>query len=489
MQSNLKDPRWRLNNFYKIVDKDARKITFKENGIQRRINSSTAKRKMILKYRQGGVTTNEVIKQLDYTIWNHNVNACILSHEQDSIEKIFNIARRAHAAMPKRIQPPLDKGGGSKYEMRFPKTGSKIYCDLQSRGDTIHWLHISEAAFADPDRMKATLEAVPINGIVTFESTPNGLGNLFHQKWINKHDTYEKLFFPWYVHDEYKIETDLKIGDLTSDEKEFIIKAKKLFDVDITLQQIAFRRFKQQDLKDLYIQEYPEDDTTCFLASGNAAMDLMLVSELIKKLNAPIKDDGTLQIYKEYDRQSAYVCGVDVAEGVRKDYSVATIFNTKTREQCAQFRSNRIKPGPFAKKVKELCALYQYGNKPWPLLAVEQNNHGHTVLHELDEYCKYPNLYSFAEDRLGWKTDSVTRPLMIDAFIDGVESGTILLNSLDTLSECLTLVDNNGKIEANDSEENACFDDCVIAASIAVQMIIEHGPSDLYNNLHSKILV
>lgn len=489
MQSNLKDPRWRLNNFYKIVDKDARKITFKENGIQRRINSSTAKRKMILKYRQGGVTTNEVIKQLDYTIWNHNVNACILSHEQDSIEKIFNIARRAHSAMPSQIRPPLDKGGGSKYEMRFPKTQSKIYCDLQSRGDTIHWLHISEAAFADPERVKATLEAVPIDGIVTMESTPNGLGNFFHQKWVDPNDSYAKLFFPWYVHEEYKIETDLKINDLSSEEKEFIIKAKKLFDVDITLQQMAFRRFKQQDLKDLYFQEYPEDDTTCFLASGNAAMDLMLVSELIKKLSAPLKDDGVIQIYKEYDKSSPYVVGCDTAEGVRKDYSVATVFNAKTKEQVAQVRSNRLKPRQFAHKVYELCKLYQYGNKPWPLLGVELNNHGHAVLLELDEHLKYPYLYSFQEDRLGWKTDSVTRPLMIDAFIDGVESGTILLNSLDTLSECLTLVDNNGKIEANDSEENACFDDCVIAASIAVQMIIEHGPSDLYNNLHSKILV
>jgi len=97
----------------------------------------------------------------------------------------------------------------------------------------------------------------------------------------------------------------------------------------------------------------------------------------------------------------------------------------------------------------------------------------------------YANLYHYKPDTAGWLTNSVTRPKMIDSFIESVESGIIKLNSSDTLAECLTLVDNNGKIQAEDGEN----DDTIISAAIGVQMLIEDSISDVYENLENKIFM
>ena len=159
----IKNPLWRIENLYKIIDKNANLIKFNPNPVQRLINDSTAKRKLILKARQFGVTTNEMIKLLDLAVWGKNLNICILAHDQDTIKKIFKIIRNGYDSMPAQLKPELDKGGGSAYELRFPKRKNTIFVALQVRGGTNHYLHISEGAFIPIDRLKATLETVPLD--------------------------------------------------------------------------------------------------------------------------------------------------------------------------------------------------------------------------------------------------------------------------------------------------------------------------------------
>jgi len=488
----LRDPNWRIANLYKIVDKNGKRVTFAENSIQQKIRLSKSKRKRILKARQFGVSTGCIISLFDDTIWTPDVTNCIIAHEQDSIKKLFRIVKRAHKFLPDEIRPMVDRGGGSKYEMYFPEINSRIYCDLESRGDTIQNLHISEAAFVqDPSRLKATIEAVPLHGKVTVETTPNGMGNHFYEDWMDRSSTYENLFFPWYMHHEYQI-PDAEIGELTEEEVEFIEKADRLYGVKITPAQIAFRRFKRSDLKSLFIQEYPEDDQSCFLASGRAVFDLTLIKELLLKAPKPIEVDGPIKIFERYNKNHFYVVGADAAEGVGGDWSAACMINTTTRQQVATIRGN-LKPSEFADQLAKLCEMYVSGGRMHPLLGVERNNHGHAVLLELDEHIRYPNLFhrwlNTARDerdpRPGWVTDKVTRPIMLDAFIDAIEDRNYNLNDEQTLQECLTLVNENGKIQAADGKH----DDTIIAAAIALQMCIESSGLELYNNIGSKILL
>jgi len=477
--------RWRLNNFYKIVDKQGKLITFKENGIQRAINDNKNRWQMILKYRQGGASTNGLLKMLDFVCFGKNKNACIVAHQRNTLEKLFSIVRTAYEHMPPKFKPRIAKGGGSKFELYFPDLNSRIFVTLDLRGGTNHYLHVSESAFTEKARLDATLETISIDtGIVVFESTPAGLGNHFYKDWINPEHRAAKLFFPWFIHKEYAMDAS-EITSFTKDEIDLIATAKRQYNVDITKEQIAFRRFKLQT-SDLFVQEYPSNDKSCFLASGSSAMDLEIISDLLNKLPNPIEQDTTIEIFEEFDSSKRYACGADTAEGVGGDYSVATMFDTKSMKQVAQIRSNKWRPRVFAHKVYDLCSRYHKTSREWPLLGVELNNHGHAVLLELEEHLKYVNLYGYKEDKVGWKTDSITRPLMIDTFIDGVENGTAQIKSRQSLNECLTLIDNNGKIEAESGEH----DDCIIASALAIQMCIEQRSSlDLYQDLTTKILL
>lgn len=475
---------WRLNHLYSIVDKQSSLKLFKQNGVQQKISRDPSRRKMILKARQFGVSTNGLIEMFDHTITNKNITSCILAHEQDSIKKLFRIVNRAYRFLDPAFKPVLDRGGGSKYEMYFPLLNSRIYCDLESRGDTINWLHVSEAAFIKhPDKLKATLQAVPIDtGRVAIESTPFGMGNLFYDMWFDPDQPYSKLFFPWFIFPEYKIET-AKLT-LTDKEEDFIEKTLRNFGVRISESQIAFRRFKQKELGAMFAQEYPEDDNSCFLSSGSAPIDLFKVQAQMADRRKPISEKGNLIVYKKYEKTSRYVVGVDCAEGVGGDYSVGSVFDARSREQVACLRGH-IKPHQFAQDLFDLCNLFSVSGRPKPLLSVERNNHGHAVLLELEYNLKYPNLYFHKDERAGWLTDKVTRPIMIDTLIDGVETKSVILNDLTTLQECLTLIDEGGKIQAAVGKH----DDCVVASAIAVQMCIESSTLDIYDNIKSKILV
>lgn len=483
------DKWWRLNHLYKIVDKEGNRRKMKPNLVQEKILRSTSLRKMVLKARQFGVSTGCIIDKFDDTINNHNTTSCILAHEQDSIKKLFRIVHRAYNFMHPALKPVIDRGGGSKYEMFFPNINSRIYCDLESRGDTIQRLHISEMAFIkEEDKLKATLQAVPLkNGKVTIESTPYGIANMFYDMWNDPHQPYEKFFFPWFVFPEYAIEDGVPVVR-SADEKDFARSARKRYGITATDAQIRFRRYKQRELGRLFIQEYPEDDQTCFLSSGMSAMDLFLVKQLMDKAGPPIYEDRKLKVYKEFNNSHRYACGVDTSEGVGGDNSVAVMFDANTREQVAVLCAGKSRPSDFAHEVFALCKRYQADPKherPWPLVGVERNNHGHAVILELDEHIGYHNLYVHRDERKGWLTDRVTRPLMIDTFIDGVEKQSVKLNDLETFQECLTLVDDEGKVQAAEGKK----DDRVIASAIGLQMVLESSVGTLYDNIREKILV
>lgn len=475
----LKDPTWRLENLYYIVDKKGRRVKFTPNTIQKRLGKSRAKRRRILKARQLGISTYEILRLADFAFFHKNRTVCILAHERDAIEKLFRIVQRAHKYMKEELRPAVDKGGGSKYEMFFPEINSRIYCDLESRGDTIHKLHISEKAFIkDISRVKATTEAVPIDGYVTEETTANGL-NHFYDDYMDPDSNYENIFLPWYLHEEYQLfNHNITKKDLTLDEKALIEKAKKLFDVNLTLHQIAFRRFKKRELKEMFIQEYPEDDASCFLTSGNSIFDLSIVKPLFDDAKEPIREVNGIKIYEEMDRTASYVIGADTAEGVEGDNSSAHVFDIKKRKQVASFTGD-IKPTDFADKLIEMSELYK--TKWTPIIAVERNNHGHSVLLKLDEIHKYPALYKTENDRLGWITDKVTKPIMIDTLVEGVENGTATLTDKATLAECLSLINNNGKLEAEKGKK----DDRVIAAAISLMVCIENDWTANYSNRDS----
>lgn len=471
------DPAWRINNLYKIVTKDRKLVTLKQNTIQKILTENRhIKRKKILKARQEGVSTNEIISQLDFAIFHRNVTACILADCDENIKKLFRIVQRAYRALHPALKPALGRGGGSMYEYYFPDRNSRIYCALKSRGDTINWLHVSETAFiTQTDRIYATVETVPMDGIVTHETTANGMGNHFYQFW-NENNGYKKFFFPWYFHSEYRLPTQ---GDIIMTDEELKLKAhvKQVYGLDLDLEQIAFRRWKKQSNK-LFDQEYAETEDACFISSGSPALEAAQVRQ-VQPLEHPIEQTDTLRIYEHRTPGGKYVCGADPSEGVEGDYSSAVVIDVKKNKVAAVLRG-RFKPFDFAHELNKLCQNFNNC-----LLGVERNNHGHAVLLELKENIRYDNLYRHKDKREGWLTDRLTRPLMIDTFVEAVESGTIKLCDEHLLRECLMLINTNGRIEAAPGN----YDDTVFAAAIALQLYKAHRSLSVYDNIDKMILI
>lgn len=469
---SIHSKKWRMDNLYVIRNKAGKTVLFRKNATQERLDRSKSRWNMTLKGRQQGVSTYYIIRYLDDVLWTENENAVIQSHDRQSLSKLFRICNFAYKNMPEEIKPRIAKGGGSKHEMYFPDINSRISVALEVRSESVSKLHISEYAFMDKQRFNASIEAVPTDtGEVSIESTPFGM-NHFHDDWVNPDFPYKKHFFPWYFHHENTLKNSgLPTSSYTDEEKELVAKAKKLFDLQIHADQIAWRRFKiaQKDLR-TFQEEHPEDDVTCFLVSGNSVMDLQMLSDMKNNVSEPLEDNGTVKVWEEYRQGETYVLGADTAEGVGTDYSVATLYHKQSRVQVAQIRGH-IKPKRFAEMIVELCDKYVgYQTMP-PLVAVERNNHGHAVLLWLEEHLEYDNLFTHTDDRIGFITNKVTRPIMLDTLIDAIDSEMVKINDLTTIDECMTLVDNNGKIEAMSGKH----DDCVMAHAIALQMCLESG--------------
>lgn len=164
-----------------------------------------------------------------------------------------------------------------------------------------------------------------------------------------------------------------------------------------------------------------------------------------------------------------YYIGVDSGEGLGQDYSAFQVV-TEDGRQVAEFKSNKIKPFQFAELVNDVGL---YFNKA--LLVVEKASAGHTVVDKLKNDYKYANMYKYkeydargnAKKKVGFVTNSKTKPLMINNFVELFETNQICINSKDLLSEMKLFAFKDGKMEATFGNH----DDLVMSMAMALEGI------------------
>ena len=205
---DINDPVWRLQNLYLIKAKDSRTTRLKLNNIQKlllkdiwpELSLGKAVRSLILKFRQGGVSTFFLLLHLDRTIFNRNITTGILADLRENLGYLFEIIRFAHESMPERYRPKL--GSDSKSELTFPEIGSKIMVSLTFKATALHGLHVSEAAYIDRTDLERSLAACAPDAWVTKESTANGY-NTFRDDWLQAGELGKPgLFLPWPLQEE-----------------------------------------------------------------------------------------------------------------------------------------------------------------------------------------------------------------------------------------------------------------------------------------------
>lgn len=492
-----------IEEYIKIRDKNGKVIPLKLNEPQMKyynvIKELHEQRKpiriIILKARQMGFSTETESIIFKNVVTNHNYNAGIVAHKEDSTANLFNMSKRMLEYLPDSIKPEQkksnakelvfnnDEGTGLDSKMKCMTAGGKGI----GRSDTFTALHLSELAFWEGDKqdiLLGLLQAVPNipESMVIIESTANGF-DYFKELWdkaVAGENDFYPLFVGWNELKEYQM--TYTGFELTEDE----IELQTVY--NLTLEQLTWRRWciKNNCGGDIekFKQEYPICPDEAFLSTGQCYFDKDKVINRIRKVVEPIKRGsflykyennqvsdirfnenikGTIKIFEKPQEGVPYVLAGDTA-GEGSDNFTAQVINNITGKQVAVLKQ-QYSELEYAQQVYCLGLYYNTA-----LIGIETNfsTYPNEKLQEWD----YPNLYirekadtyvNRYNKSFGFKTTPVTRPLILGQLQEIVLEEIDNINDIDTLREMLTFIKNKvGRPEA----EVGFHDDLVMALAI-----------------------
>lgn len=453
-------------------------------AVEKQLKTEGKIRVIILKARQQGLSTY-VGGRLYFDVSQREAaKALVVAHKADSTTALFDMTKRYHANVPELLKPHTLYS--SRRELTFDLLDSSYTVataggDSIARGETITHLHCSELAFwprtSAAENWNGLRQAVPeTKGTAIFiESTANGVSGLYYDLWqgaVTGTNGYIPVFIPWYLDEGYRLKPPADFS-LTPEETELAQR----FSLDNS--QLAWRRRKIAETGiDLFKQEYPATPDEAFLTSGRPVFIPEQVNGLLMEAPLPIArlalegsewlphPKGELTMYAEVDPKETYVIGADVGGGVRGDFSVAQVMNSR-REQVALWRG-QVVPDFYANVLYRLGIFFN-----WAMVAIESNNHGILPNHILAKELHYPHVWQDTQydkttdketPKLGFFTSVRTKPLIIDKLRGRMRKKEITVLDKTTLREMLTfIVTESGAMEA----EEGCHDDCVISLALA----------------------
>lgn len=506
-----------IEKYIKIRDKAGKIIDLKINQGQQKLydaikeqhNQGKPIRIIVLKARQIGFSTLTESIIFKNTATKFNVNAGIITHKEEATTNLFNMSKRMYDNLPDNMKPSLkrsnakelifdnDEGTGLKSKIKCMTAGSSGV----GRSDTFNYLHISELAFWGNNAKETTIglfQAVPNlpNTMIVIESTANGF-EYFKELWdmaVKGESDFIPVFVGWNELTDYQM--PYTGFELTDYEKNI----QKLY--NLSLEQLTWRRWciknncggDEQQFK----QEYPINPQEAFISSGNCVFDKEIVINRIQELPKPLKigyfeykyDDtmpmgkkisdikwvndknGYIELY-ELPTIYKYCIGGDTA-GEGSDWFTGHVLNAKTGKQVARLR-HQMDEDLYVRQMYCLGYYYQSKDKEGrisPALMCIESNFSSFPNKELVRL-GYTNMFvREKEDRFsgvidksyGFKTTSVTRPVIIAELVKIVRESVELIYDKLTLEEMLTFVRNEkGRPEA----QQGAHDDLVMGIAIA----------------------
>lgn len=454
-------------------------------------------RAIILKARQMGFST--VSEAIIYYLSSlqEAKNAYIVAQDSSASENLYDMFRIYYENIPDNMKPMRKRNNARRLTFENPtikederkkNPGLKSKITVASaenkvlaRSETIHYLHASEYAFWPASKKKkhstslfAALSKEP-GTIGIIESTANGMED-FKQMWdaaVKGENEYTPLFFPWFAMPTYRMPVPDQFE--CSVEEEELKERYKVDDEQLQWRRYTIRNDFNGDARQ-FRQEYPSVPEEAFLLSGEGVFDN---EEIQRKMNQisivpshyeidiPKKrvsenKSGKLLIYRLPEEGKRYVIGADTSKGTSKrgDYQSAYVLEWRTGEMCAAIHGH-WDTDQYGKRLDVLGCFYNTA-----LLAVEENNTGHSVINTLENTCKYPLMYVYNKRDYGWNTNKATRPVMMSDFKEAIRDDLYPIHDVELYKECLTLIDNNGKEEA----DHGCHDDRIMAYAIALQI-------------------
>lgn len=278
----------------KVIDKSSNLIPFKPNfaqdiihaKVQSQLNDYRLVRAMVLKARKQGASTYIGGRFYVKTrLWKHR-RAVVMAHVQASSKDLFSMVQNFHKNDPMQLQAER----ASAQEFKFSNDSSYAVATAGSgetgRGATPSLAHLSEAAFyPNPEKTFAGfVNSIPMadNTEVIVESTANGIGNEFHQRWTRAEAgiqdetagvTYIPIFIPWYISPEYRLDAPVGFKPRGDPEGDGLPSERDIMQMyDLDMNQMAWRRFYvEQQLNgniQTFMQEFPSTASEAFQTTG-----------------------------------------------------------------------------------------------------------------------------------------------------------------------------------------------------------------------------
>ena len=206
-----------------------------------------------------------------------------------------------------------------------------------------------------------------------------------------------------------------------------------------------YERLKETDLP--YYNQYVlgiEDDT---LFAENTVFPKDHLLKLAKGISEPIRIFEGANIYKEREEGHRYQLGIDCAEGVEGgDNAAVVVADMDSLEEVASW-AGKLPPEAVADKAVVLAKMYS-GSWRECLIVPEMNSMGLAVLQKLREL-GYERIYQREEYdkktgkpsmKLGWRTTTQNKPLLVSNFRHLVRNFDVILRSKEIISEFRTFI-------------------------------------------------
>lgn len=511
----IRKPREYIERFLVIRTKKGRltRLRFKPAQVElyetmkREHEAGRPVRIVILKARQLGFSTLIEAVFFQDAATRPLVRTMIVAHEEEATSNLFRMNKLFYDQLPTALRPMRKNSNAQEIvfenptkdaadKERNPGLMSSIRCVTAGGGEvgrsyTLTNVHASEAAFWPHmnETLDSLLQAVPDDPdtAVVIETTPNGF-NSFKTFWddaVAGKNGFLPVFFPWFKEPEYRRE--VAPGTEWTEDEERMREAYGLDD-----EQLAWRRWcianNLRGDAEKFKQEYPSCPEEAFLTSGNPFFDNEKVllrlqsvpepaaqgrfvygeSENGKPLDWRWEDDerGEIKLYARAEDRVPYVFGGDTA-GDGSDRFTAHGLDNTTGNQVVQLLYDGNSELWYAQQLYCLGMTYNRA-----LLGVEINFSSYPE-RKLEEW-HYPKLFirekpddasrELQEEKLGWRTDQRTRPVMLANLRTVMDQTADMIASAELLREMITFIRNKEMRPEAAPEEH---DDLVMAAAIA----------------------
>lgn len=417
---------------------------------------------IILKSRQMGITTLVAAYALHLMTFNNDKNILCLSITQETSKEIVTKVRFANDNLPSWLKVPASEDNRLSLKL---KNGSKIVAassaGTSGRSSALSLLIIDEAAFIDgiEEIWLSAQSTLSTGGKATILSTPNGVGNFFHKKWVEAESgeaiegmpKFNPISLPWSLHPE----RDQTWRDLQT--------------------------------KNLGPKGAAQECDCEFSTSGNTVIEIPLLQWYEKNhMCDPVEKRGFDKgywIYKYPEAGKSYMVVGDVARGDGTDYSAAHILEIETMEQVAEYKG-KLPTKEYANALMTMATEY---NKA--LLVIENANVGWAVIQEVIDK-NYDNLFYSSSDLQyvdvetqmtnkintqekkmtpGFTTSNKSRPLLISKLESYIRNKEVIIHSKRLLDELNVFIwKSTGTSSAKAEAMDGYNDDLVMAMAIGL---------------------